>query len=81
MKLTLETHGNKYTVETERDDVNISEFASIIKGLLVQAQFHPCTVDQLFDQNLDDCAWNITSEPLTLDRFSDIDHEIASQTI
>ena len=74
MKLILEMHGNRYTVETEHD-VDISEFATIIKGLLVQAQFHPCTVDQLFDQNMDECAWNISSEPLT-----DLDYAITSQT-
>jgi len=50
MKITLESKGIIFTVETDRDDLNIGEMADILKGLLVQAGFHPGTVDAAFSQ-------------------------------
>jgi hypothetical protein len=46
MKLTLETYGKKYSVETVYDDVNLPEYLYFFKGLLLQATFSESTVNQ-----------------------------------
>ena len=46
MKLTLETYGKKYSVETDYDDVNLTEYLDFFKGLLLQATFPELTVNQ-----------------------------------
>ena len=51
MKITLESRDKIFTIETDREDLNIGEMADILKGLLVQAGFHPGTVDAAFDVN------------------------------
>jgi len=50
MKITLESRDKIFTVETDREDLNIGEMADILRGLLVQAGFHPGTVDAAFSQ-------------------------------
>ncbi len=44
MKLTLETYGKKYTIETTEDDLTIDEYLDIITGLLYQATFSEQTI-------------------------------------
>lgn len=44
MKLTLETYGKKYSVETEEDDLNIHEYLDLVTGLLYQATFSEETI-------------------------------------
>ena len=39
MKLQLENHNYKYTVETEYNDVDLDEYLKLFKGLLIQATF------------------------------------------
>jgi hypothetical protein len=84
MKITLEAHGKKIHVETSNDDVCITEMISILKGLLVQADFHPCTVDDVFSSDFDDCSWNLDREPMShidLDRTTLDEHNLTNQTI
>ena len=45
MKLQLEAHKKKYTIETENDDLDIFEYLEIFKGLLISSGFEPNTVD------------------------------------
>ena len=40
MKLQLENHNYKYTVETEYNDVDLDEYLQLFKGLLIQATFN-----------------------------------------
>jgi hypothetical protein len=40
MKLQLENHNYKYTVETEYNDVDLDEYLKLFKGLLIQATFN-----------------------------------------
>jgi hypothetical protein len=74
MKITLETHGKKIHVETPGDDVDITEMISILKGLLVQAEFHPYTVDEVFSSDVGDGSWNLRHEPVD-------DYLLTNQTI
>jgi hypothetical protein len=46
MKLTLEHYKNKYTVETEHDDVTIDEQLDIFIGLLQQAGYHKEIIEE-----------------------------------
>jgi hypothetical protein len=46
MKLTLENYGKKYTVETDYEDVTLTEYLDFFKGLLLQATFLESTVNQ-----------------------------------
>lgn len=46
MKLTLEYYKKKYTIETENDDLDISEYLDIIIGLLVQSGWEKSTVEE-----------------------------------
>lgn len=44
MKLTLESYGKKYSIETEGDDLNIHEYLDLVTGLLYQATFSEETI-------------------------------------
>ena len=44
MKITIESYGNKYSTETENDDLDIHEVVDILKGLLVSSGFGLKTV-------------------------------------
>jgi hypothetical protein len=46
MKLTLENYGKKYTVETDYEDVTLTEYLDFFRGLLLQATFLESTVNQ-----------------------------------
>jgi hypothetical protein len=46
MKLQLESYGKKYTVETDYEDVTLTEYLDFFKGLLLQATFSESTVNQ-----------------------------------
>jgi hypothetical protein len=46
MKLTLESYGKKYSVETDYEDVTLTEYLDFFKGLLLQATFLESTVNQ-----------------------------------
>lgn len=53
MKLSLTLHGKIYSVESDEvhDGSDVYELAQQFKGLLVNAGYHPCNVDSIF--NLD----------------------------
>lgn len=53
MKLSLTIHGKVYSVESDEvhDGSDVHELAQQFKGLLVNAGYHPCNVDSIF--NLD----------------------------
>ena len=48
MKISIEHYGNTTSYETERDDQDIAEMVSIIKGMMVSVGFHPQSVDNYF---------------------------------
>ena len=75
MKLTLQSYDKQYTVETPGDDLDIVEMANTFKGLLVQAGFHPASVESIFAEDTGVDSWNleICSEPDP--------HELANQLI
>jgi hypothetical protein len=52
MKITLQSQGNTYTIETKHDDMNISTMAELLRGLLVQCGFHPATVESAFNPEI-----------------------------
>ena len=54
MKLTLESYGKKYSVETDYEDVNITEYLDFFKGLLLQATFMESTVHQAIVEMADE---------------------------
>ncbi len=74
MKLSLTLHGKIYSVESENefDDEQVSEVVEQFKGLLVNAGYHPQSVDpffnteyQWFDKNKDE--WNNGSQSNQVD--------------
>lgn len=48
MKISITHYGNTTSFETERDDQDIGEMVSIIKGMMVSVGFHPNSVDDHF---------------------------------
>jgi hypothetical protein len=40
MKITIESYGKKYSVETTNDDLNINEYLEIYYGMLIQLTFN-----------------------------------------
>jgi hypothetical protein len=40
MKITVEAYGKKFSVETQEDDLDISEYLEIYYGLLIQLTFN-----------------------------------------
>lgn len=44
MKLTLESYGKKYSIETEGEDITIDEYLDLMTGLLYQATFSEETI-------------------------------------
>ena len=40
MKITVEAYGKKFSVETQSDDLDISEYLEIYYGLLIQLTFN-----------------------------------------
>ncbi len=44
MKLTVESYGKKYSVETEGDNLTIDECLDLMTGLLYQATFSEETI-------------------------------------
>ena len=48
MKISITHYGNTTSFETERDDQDIAEMVSIIKGMMVSVGFHPHSVDDYF---------------------------------
>ena len=51
MKLSLTLHGKTYSVESDEqfDGTQVSELVEQFKGLLVNAGYHPHSVDELFN--------------------------------
>lgn len=79
MKISITHYGNTTSYETERDDQDIAEMASILKGLMVSVGFHPSSVDDYFvgaegewfpdlEEKTDDCL----SEALSLAQLDEI---------
>jgi len=48
MKISITHYGNTTSFESERDDQDIAEMVSIIKGMMVSVGFHPSSVDNYF---------------------------------
>ena len=48
MKISITHYGNTTSFESERDDQDIAEMVSIIKGMMVSVGFHPSSVDDYF---------------------------------
>lgn len=48
MKVTINSNGKTYSVETN-DDINVEGMADIFKGLLVSMGYHPSNVDELIN--------------------------------
>ena len=44
MKISIESYGKKYTTETERDDLSISEHTEILINLLISIGFSRETI-------------------------------------
>lgn len=40
MKITIESYGKKFSVETTNDDLDINEYLEIYYGLLIQLTFN-----------------------------------------
>jgi hypothetical protein len=40
MKITIESYGKKYSVETQNDDLDINEYLEIYYGMLIQLTFN-----------------------------------------
>jgi hypothetical protein len=56
MKITIQSYGNEYSVQTKHDGISLAEMMDCFRGLLVQAGFHPESVDEQFtDCDID--AW------------------------
>jgi len=62
MKLQLTSYKTTYTIETEHDDLDISEYFDFIKGLLIQAGFAEISVNEtiikLADDLKEDKVWD-----------------------
>ena len=48
MKISITHYGNTTSFESERDDQDLAEMVSIIKGMMVSVGFHPSSVDDYF---------------------------------
>ena len=60
MKITLEPYsGGTYTAHSDAEE--ITQVATMIKGLLVQCGYHPETVDNLFNEHEVE-SWNTSSD-------------------
>lgn len=46
MKLTLENYGNKYTIETQHEDLSLEEYFAFFKGLLVASSWLEDSVNE-----------------------------------
>ena len=44
MKITVEVYGKKFSVETQNDDLDISEYLEIYYGMLIQLTFNSETI-------------------------------------
>ena len=40
MKITIESYGKKFSVETQNDDLDINEYLEIYYGILIQLTFN-----------------------------------------
>ena len=53
MKIEIKNYGNTYSVETENDDLEISEVIEIITGLLLQVGFHKENINNAINELAD----------------------------
>ena len=74
MKLSLEMHDTTYTIESIADP-DVEQMATMFRGLLVNAGFHPSSVEALFDVHAID-SWNISTEKCPVD-----EHELTNQIV
>jgi hypothetical protein len=44
MRITIESYGKKFSVETQGDDLDISEWLEIYYGMLIQLTFNSETI-------------------------------------
>lgn len=54
MKIEIKNYGNTYSVETEHDDLDISEIIEIITGLLLQVGFHKESINNAIKELADE---------------------------
>jgi len=50
MKLLLEMHGVKYSIESEHDDYTVNEMFEIFGGLLISAGYHPDNIKEILEE-------------------------------
>jgi hypothetical protein len=62
MKLQLTSYKTIYTIETEHDNLHISEYFDFIKGLLIQAGFAEISINEtiikLAEELKEDKVWD-----------------------
>ena len=83
MRITIEPYsGGTFTAENDAEHIN--KVVTMFKGLLVQAGYHPHTVDELFTEDLE--TWFPETADKTEDNvalppeWSEQDHECYNQT-
>ena len=82
MKITLQTHGSTYTVESEHDELQISDMAELFRGLLVQAGFHPATAESAFNPEIFQYgSWDLEMGEAIRDIDPEADAEIISKIV
>lgn len=82
MKITLQTRGSTYTVESEHDDLLISDMAELFRGLLVQSGFHPATAESAFDPEIFQYgSWDLEMGEAIRDTDPEADAEIISKIV
>ena len=50
MKITIESYGKKYSVETEYDDLTIDEYTDHIVNLLISSGFDKSIIIKAFNE-------------------------------
>jgi Holliday junction resolvasome RuvABC DNA-binding subunit len=53
MKIEIKNYGNTYSVETETDDLEISEVIEIITGLLIQLGYQQESINEAIKELAD----------------------------
>lgn len=80
MKITLQSNNRTYTVETEGDDLNISDISDVLRGLLVQCGFHPATVEAAFNAEIfESGSWDLELVNRVRPNDLDMDRDLTTQ--
>ena len=78
MKIEIESHGEKYTWESNYEDCTVYDIAEKFKGLLVSAGYHPENVDELFDE-LVVPRWSVSNTESDMD--DELEFELEKQQV